>query len=169
MKLPDNFQMREHSRPCRFHITFYRAISLSHNLFKFVSLNCCIFWSIGICMMQRLLHISDFDSKIIHFTGVISLSHIFYRSYFPFPYILQELFPFPIYFTGVISLSHTFYRSYFPFLYILQELFPFPIHFTGVISLSHTFYRSYFPFPYILQELFPLPIIFSKFQYCNYL
>jgi hypothetical protein len=23
MKLPDNFQMREHSRPCRFHITEY--------------------------------------------------------------------------------------------------------------------------------------------------
>ena len=22
MKLPDNFQMREHSRPCRFHIIF---------------------------------------------------------------------------------------------------------------------------------------------------
>jgi hypothetical protein len=86
-------------------------------------------------MLQNIQQFKDTNLKRLWEREI--LSHISYRSYFPFPYILQELFPFPIHFTVVISLSHTFYRSYFPFPYISQELFSFPIHFTGVISLSH--------------------------------
>ena len=50
MKLPDNFQMREHLRPCRFHIRFYNkknpAPFTMFNSFShpFLCVNICLLW-----------------------------------------------------------------------------------------------------------------------------
>jgi hypothetical protein len=64
MKLPDNFQMREHSWPCRFHIRFYNnkilhLLRCLHavfpaKLFSIVELNCrfIVSWQYLKCISQ---------------------------------------------------------------------------------------------------------------------
>ena len=81
MKLPDHFQMREHSRPCRFHINIWNAYNIYMNCHTYQHFHMFLFHTINGRIVSTLINTRVTSLYFRHIVLILPVRLLINHSY----------------------------------------------------------------------------------------